>query len=200
MRALLAAPAALLVAATLAACGVTPPSATPDQNDTQQLVQLKAAAGIADCPAAQTTDGGLPAKTLPCLGGGRSVDLSTLQGPVLINFWAAQCPPCRDEMPALEQFHQKYGDRLPIVGIDSQDTIPKIALQTAQIRGVTYPLLTDPTGALQGSSLSIHALPTTYLLTPDGKVAFVSTGGMKNEADVEQKVEAALGRSLGSLR
>ena len=199
MRALLAATAALLVAATLAGCGVTPPSPTPDTNDDAQLLQLKQSAGIADCPAGQTSDGGLPDKTLQCLGGGRAVDLSTLKGPVLINFWASTCGPCRDEMPALEQFHQKYGDRLPVLGVDTQDTIAKIALQTAQIRGVTYPLLADPSGALQGTPLTYHFLPTTYLLKPDGTITHVSTGGMKDEAAVEQKVEAALGKPLGSL-
>ena len=47
------------------------------------------------CPAASTSDGGLPARSLPCLGGGRRVDLSTLKGPLVINFWNAACAPCR---------------------------------------------------------------------------------------------------------
>lgn len=196
MRRLLA---VLPLLGALAACGVTPPSPTPPDNDDAQLLQLKQTAGIADCPPAQTDRGGLPDTTLQCLGGGRAVDLATLKGPVLINFWASTCGPCRDEMPALEQFHRKYGDRLPVLGVDTQDTIAKIALQTAQIRGVTYPLLADPTGALQGTPLSYHFLPTTYLLKADGTVTHVSTGGMKTESAVEQKVEAALGEPLGSL-
>lgn len=54
------------------------------------------------------------------LGGGK-IDFDSLfrQGrPVVLNFWAAQCPPCRAEMPWFEQAHQQYGDRVLLVGVD----------------------------------------------------------------------------------
>jgi thiol-disulfide isomerase/thioredoxin len=195
MRRALGALAAAVFLTLLAAC-----SAGPGRSDinvgTPDLAQIKASGHIEGCPAGQTTDGGLPDQTLPCLGGGSSVDLSTLKGPVVLNLWASTCGPCREEMPALEQFHQKWGAQYPIIGIDSQDTIPKIALQTAIAYQATYPLVADPGGDLQGTSLTVHGYPTTYLLTADGKVKFVASGGMKDEAEVEQKVAAALGHPL----
>ena len=60
--------------------------------DTPQLRALKAATHIAPCPTSvagtEGVPGGLPDMTLPCLGGGRSVDLAGLRGPLLVNFWA----------------------------------------------------------------------------------------------------------------
>lgn len=179
----------------LAACGVTAPQASDAGG---ALAKIKADGHIANCVSGQTAHGGLPAYTLPCLGGGTPVELGTLKGPLLVNLWASTCGPCREEMPALQQFYVKYGATIPVLGIDSMDTIPRIALQTAVKRGVTFPLAADPGGALQGTSLSIHGLPTTFLLTAAGKVTFVSAGGMKNEAEVVQKVSAALGTPLGA--
>lgn len=54
------------------------------------------------------------------LGGGK-IEFDSLfkQGrPVVLNFWAAQCPPCRAEMPWFEQAHERYGDRVLLVGVD----------------------------------------------------------------------------------
>jgi len=182
--------------ALLSACGVTPPTGS---NDDAALAKIKADGHVAACVSGQTQHGGLPAKTLPCLGGGTPVDLSTLKGPLLLNLWSPTCGPCREEMPALEQFYVKHGSQIPMLGIDTLYPIPRIALQTAINRGVTFPLADDPNGSLQDTpALSIHGLPTTFLLTADGKVRFVSAGGMKSEAEVEQKVRAALGVSAGA--
>ena len=62
--------------------------------------------------------------TLPCLGGGPDVELSSLRGPMVINLWQARCGPCRKEMPALEEFHQQYGDQVAVLGIDFNDVQP----------------------------------------------------------------------------
>lgn len=194
-RCILAGAVALMGAALLAGCGVTPPTSTDDGT---ALAKIKADGHVASCVSGQTRDGGLPAYTLPCLGGGTPVSLSTLKGPLLINLWSPTCGPCREEMPALEQFYDKHHSSIAMLGIDTLYPIPRIALQTAIKRGVTFPLADDPNGALQGTALSIHGLPTTFLLTADGKVKFVSAGGMKSEAEVEQKVRAALGVSAGA--
>ena len=74
----------------------------PDESnvdfDTPALREAKQAAGVADCAPgdAKPVDGGLPAITLPCLGGGPDVDLSTLRGPLVVSLWAQSCGPCRD--------------------------------------------------------------------------------------------------------
>lgn len=184
---------AVLAVVLLAACGVEPPKQADNAAD---LAKIKSAGHIATCVTGETTAGGLPAVTLPCLGGGPAVALATLKGPLLVNMWSPSCGPCRDEMPALEQFYRQYGSQIPVLGVDSLYYIPRIALQTAVKRGITFPLVDDPNGILLKTKLTYHGLPATFLLTADGKIKRVSAIGMKSEAEVVQKVSAALGRSL----
>jgi thiol-disulfide isomerase/thioredoxin len=59
-----------------------------------------------------------PDFTLPDLSG-QSVSLSSLRGkPVLLNFWASWCPPCRQEIPELQEFHQIYSDQIVLLGVN----------------------------------------------------------------------------------
>ncbi|GAA4363408.1 TlpA disulfide reductase family protein [Nocardioides caricicola] len=171
--------AAALVAAvlTLSACDDVPePGRSNVDVGTPELVKAKERTDVADCVPGDATDGGLPAVTLPCLGGGPDVDLSTLEGPMVINLWASWCGPCRKEMPALQEFHEQYGDQVPVLGIDYQDQQPAAALDLARTTGVTYPLLADPGGDLnaQDPLPVIRGLPHLVFLAEDGEVAFVT--------------------------
>jgi thiol-disulfide isomerase/thioredoxin len=191
---------ALAVLAGVAGCDGTPKVSAPNESnvkvDTPAYRVVKAQAGIEDCPAAQTTDGGLPDESLPCLGGGRRVDLSTLQGPLVLNFWYGACAPCQKEMPALAQFYKKYGDRVPVLGVDSTDTTPGYALEQAKKFGVTYPLVADPGGDLQGTDLTVRGYPTFFFLSADGTLSKPVAGGLDSVDDVVALVEQQLGISL----
>jgi thiol-disulfide isomerase/thioredoxin len=164
-----------------------PPSANDVDVATPEMVASKAAGGVEDCPAPQTTNGGLPDITLHCLGGGRDVDLSTLKGPLLINLFQADCTPCRKEMPALEQFHQEHPD-VPVLGIDGTDVMAPLALYQAIQRGVTYPMAADPDGELLKTSLRVNGYPYTYLLTADGRVTLLKSGGFESSGEIEDAV------------
>lgn len=193
---------AALVAVLLlvTACGAPHLTAPPPSKidvATPQMVAMKAKSGIEDCPKPQVRGGTLPKMTLKCLGGGTSVDLSTLKGPLLINFFQSACTWCRVEMPALEAFHQKYGDRVPIIGIDTTDTYPGVALKQAIKRGVTYPLLADPGSDLQGTSLTVpNKLPTTYFLSADGKLVGPEPRYFQSVDQIVAAVHTSLGISL----
>ncbi len=171
------------------------PSESNVQVDTPELRRLKAAAGVEECRPGTAEDGALPPISLPCLGGGERVDLSTLGGPLVINFWAASCGPCRTEMPALQEFYEAHGDQVPVLGIDFLDTVPKGALELVQQTGVTYPLLADPGGELQGTDLRPIALPTFAFLAEDGEVTMVG-GGIDSAAELEELVADHLGVDL----
>jgi thiol-disulfide isomerase/thioredoxin len=192
--------AALAALVLLAGCDGAPKVSPPDESnvkvDTPAYRVVKQRAGIEDCPAPATTDGGLPEESLPCLGGGRRVDLSTLQGPLVLNFWFGACEPCKREMPALAAFYKRYGDRVPVLGVDSTDTMPGYALEQAEKFGVTYPLVADPGGNLQGTDLTVRGYPTFYFLTADGKLEGPIAGGLDSVDEVVAMVDQQLGIQL----
>jgi thiol-disulfide isomerase/thioredoxin len=185
----------LLAGAALSGCEASRVVKAPDFSDidvaTPEMTQIKARGGIADCPTGPVTDGPLPAETLRCLGGGTATDLSTLEGPLVLNFWSSTCEPCEREMPALQEFHERYGDRVPILGVDTHDTLPQLALEKAVRWGVTYPLLADPGGELQGTDLTITGQPTFFFLREDGRIT-TTKGGLESVDQVVAMVEKQL--------
>jgi thiol-disulfide isomerase/thioredoxin len=177
--------------------GVPGPGEAKIDVDTPALRDLKAATGVEQCAPGAGSDSGLPQQTLPCLGGGPAVDLAALEGPVILNLWASNCGPCRKEMPALQDFYERYGDRVGVIGVDYQDRQPAAALELAGRSGVTYPLVADPGGDLNGADPIpvIRGIPIFVLLGADGEVS-VAAGGVDSAADVVDLVRTKLGIDL----
>ena len=165
--------------------------------DTPELVALKAEIGMEDCVPGPG-GGELPEITLPCLGGGTGVDLSSLRGPMVLSLWQAGCAPCRKEMPALQAFDDQYGDRVPVLGVDFADTYPGSALEEAGQRGVTYPSLADPGGDLMDTDefAKIRGMPTMYFVDADGAIAYARPGGVDSADEVADLVREHLGVDL----
>jgi thiol-disulfide isomerase/thioredoxin len=197
---------ALALAASLTACtsdgGARIDVRPPDiEVDTPALREVKARIGMEDCEpgAGEAVEGGLPELTLPCLGGGPDVELSSLRGPMVINLWQAFCEPCREEMPALEQFHQQYGDQVPVLGIDFNDVHPDGALALAEETGATYPSVADPGGELMAEdtfAVARRGLPAFVFVDADGTVVAQDSGGVDSVAEIEAKVAEHLGITL----
>lgn len=119
----------------------------------------------------------------------RSIDrgtirLSDLRGKVVIlNFWASWCPPCREEMPALQRVYQAYqsqGVEVIAVNVTSQDTLSD-ALNFVQDNGLTFSVLLDEQGGVQ-STYRISGLPTTFFIDREGKIRELMIGGPLSEA------------------
>jgi thiol-disulfide isomerase/thioredoxin len=168
-----------LACALLAGCGSSSPSTGRGTGggssvdvDTAALRHQRAQAGIEPCPAA-TSHNQLPGLRLPCLGGGRSVDLAKLPGPMVINLFAQWCGPCRGELPYYQRLHRESKGKLHVLGVDYLDTQPARALQLARQTGVTYPLLADPDGRLRGYRGIGRGLPGVVLVDASGKVVGV---------------------------
>lgn len=193
-------PVALLSALVLlVGCDQGNPAAGCDVDvDNAELRGLKADAGMADCPTG-AGEADLPDVELPCLGGGSSGALAAVEGPAIINFWASNCSPCVKEMPALEDFHQQYGDQVPVIGVDFLDTYPGAALDLAKRTGATYPSYADPCGDLQESDLIVSGLPTFVFVLEDGSIA-IETGGLDSVAEVVALAEDKLGVELERSR
>ena len=110
-----------------------------------------------------------PDFTLPDLQG-RNLALASLRGrPVLVNFFASWCPPCRAELPELEALAQARPDCLQVVGIAENSGGAEDVAAFARERGLTYPLLLDDGRA--GVSYSVVTIPHSVLIDPDGRVA-----------------------------
>jgi thiol-disulfide isomerase/thioredoxin len=194
----------LLAATLLGGCSAThTPSGLPPGQSTvdvgsPDLVAYKKKTDVPDCPKVSTghVDGGLPAVTVPCLGGGRSVDVAGLRGPMIVNFWASWCGDCRKEMPALAAYARSH-PAVRIVGIDYLDTQPGAALQLARASRVGYPLLADPGADLDRAPPLPHisGLPFTAFVDTSGRVVHREFGALTSQADVARAAHDYLGVS-----
>jgi peroxiredoxin len=107
--------------------------------------------------------------TIPRVGGG-SDSLAAHRGSiVLMNFWATWCPPCKEEMPALETLYRSERSRgLVVLGIDQGESV-STAGAFAKAHGVTFPILVDADQQYASSYVSV-GLPTTVIVGRDGRV------------------------------
>lgn len=168
--------------------------------DTPQLRQLKQAAGIEDCApgTGEAVEGGLPDVTLACLGGGPDVALGSLRGPMVVSLWASWCTACRKEMPYLQKFHERYGARVPVLGVDYQDVRPDAAMALVRDTGATYPLLADPQSELDGAAPfpALRGLPFLALVDADGRVVHQEFTIITSEQELVDLVDEHLGVAL----
>lgn len=102
---------------------------------------------------------------------GATVRLSDYRGkPVVVNFWASWCVPCRDEQPVLRQIADTYGKRgVVFLGVNIQDT-PYDAQKFVRQFAVSYPVVTDAKGTVF-VNYGVVGVPETYLVTRQGKIA-----------------------------
>jgi cytochrome c biogenesis protein CcmG/thiol:disulfide interchange protein DsbE len=107
--------------------------------------------------------------TLPLLGGGE-VTLSSLRGkPVVINFWASWCPPCRDEASVLEKMWQAYRNRgVTFIGVDIQDTEEAARAYIEEFQ-VTYPNGRDIDGRIT-IDYGVSGIPVTFFIDGEGLI------------------------------
>lgn len=94
--------------------------------------------------------------------------------PLVINWFATWCVPCVDEMPDLEKVHQQFGDEVAFLGLNNQDTLED-GQALADATGVTWDLARDPRGELLAKFEGI-GMPTTVLVSSDGKIVATHTG------------------------
>lgn len=117
-----------------------------------------------------------PPFTRSLLMGSGSLGLRRYEGRVVVlNFWASTCPPCRKEVPELEELWRTYRSRgVRVLGVDYVDG-PAAAVAFARSHGMTYPSVIDGNGRL-GDDYGIFGLPTTFIIAPDGRIRFIVNG------------------------
>jgi len=126
---------------------------------------------------------------------GKKVTLAQFKGhPVVVNFWATWCGPCKLEMPWFEQMNQKYkGQGLIVLGL-SQDTGTEVAEISKAVKkiGVTYPIL-QPDDTVPKLYGGVDYLPETFYVDAKGRVVEQTAGAATQdqiEADVQKTIAA----------
>lgn len=160
--------------------------------------------GTADADAPPPLTGkAAPAFTLVTLDG-KKVSLADYKGrPVLVNFWATWCVPCKLEMPWFEEFRTKYaGQKLEILGIAEDDAGKDEIAKSVKKVAVTYPiLLTDGKDVVANAYGGVDVLPMSFYVDAKGIVVAQTTGlGSKDEIEANiKKTIAATGSAAPAV-
>lgn len=110
---------------------------------------------------------------------GRPVRVDSLlaEGPVVLNFWATWCHPCKAEMPKLEDIMEELGERqvhFAAVSLDTRRNKNKVE-EYIEEHDLMLPVYRDPEGSL-ARRFKVTAIPTTILLDQDSEVAYRTRG------------------------
>lgn len=121
---------------------------------------------------------------------GQPVRLSELRGkPVVVNFWASWCVPCRDEQAGLEQAWQKYRDQVWFVGLDYLDQEPNARSYLSEF-AVSYPNGPDK-GSRAYSTYHVQGVPETFFIDAEGNVKGFFVGPIP-EPELERRIQELL--------
>jgi len=121
-------------------------------------------------PAVEGDQAGKPVPTASfAMLDGSTRTLAAYRGkPMVVNFFASWCVPCRTEMPDLQKVHQQLGEKVVFVGLAVRDE-ENDAAAFVKRSGATYDTGRDPSGKIFSDLGGIN-MPSTYFVSPDGRV------------------------------
>ena len=119
---------------------------------------------------------------------GKSVSLSDFRGkPVLINFWATWCYPCRSEMPYIQQIYDEWsGQGLVVLAINIGESSSQVE-RFIQSYNLSFPVLLDVAGNV-AEQYNIRYIPRTYFIDGSGTIRDVKMGAFNSLAEIEDKL------------
>ena len=122
----------------------------------------------------------------------RTVNSHELEGkPILIDFWATWCPPCRASMPHRQELWLKYKDQgLQVLAVSSEDATTVNSYRTKE--NLELPMYLDPGQKMQ-AACGADSLPTTIVIGKNGKVLYAVTG---TSTDVEKELDDAVAGAM----
>lgn len=149
---------------------------------------------VAEGPAEAAPDIGLekgqqaPDFTLETLEGDK-VSLSDYRGEkVMINFWATWCPPCRAEMPDMEEFHNNEDVQVLAVNLTETEASVDGVSDFAEEFELTFPILLD-TDVAVANDYEVNPVPTSIFVDEEGKIGSVMLGAMNYDMMIQRLEE-----------
>jgi peroxiredoxin len=123
---------------------------------------------------------------------GKPVSLADYHGQVvLVNLWATWCPPCKEEMPALESYYRKHADQgFAVVAINDGDPTSDV-IKFVKDYGLSFPVWLDPTYIATEKAFKTLNLPSSFVIDRDGQVVLSWVGGI-DEKTLEKYVSPIL--------
>lgn len=121
--------------------------------------------------------------TLPGLDG-ENHSLSDYRGQwVLVNYWATWCPPCREELPELEVFHNGADGKAVVLGVNMEEIDHGELKAFVEQQFLSFPILLASERPRRDQLIGpVDGLPTSYLITPTGEVVARQVGPLTADA------------------
>lgn len=105
---------------------------------------------------------------------------------VLVNFWATWCGPCIKEMPWLAGLRERIGtERFEVLGIATAEPDTSVVVGFLADNPVPYPVAFDPDGAVADAFGGVYAMPTSFLVSPDGIVRYRFLGVIPEDGPID---------------
>ena len=182
----------LIAAACSSDSSDSEPTSAPDDG-----AQIESPTAADDAPAGVEVEGGdevLFVYTGADVLGGEEVtlaDVFKLGKPVIMNFWAGLCPPCKDEMPDFQEVYGERQDEFLMLGIDvgpfTQLGTQSDAEELLGELGITYPTVYVESDALL-REYNVFGMPTTVFFTANGDVVS-QKGGLMRVAEIRERTQ-----------
>ncbi len=125
---------------------------------------------------------------------GNTVRLSDFRGkPVVLNFWATWCPPCKAELPDFDRSAATYGDEVTFLMVNltdgGRDTVSGVR-EFVAANGYTFPVYFD-TRYSAANAYRVSSIPTTYFINAEGEIVSYKVG-MVSASELEKGIESLL--------
>jgi cytochrome c biogenesis protein CcmG/thiol:disulfide interchange protein DsbE len=156
-------------------------------------IALASSASGASGQPTRPADVAAPTFSLPVLGhSGQRVSLGQYSGrPLVVNFFASWCEPCKTETPLLAKFYRAEKGKVALVGLDENDVLGN-AMSFTHADGVSYPVGWDPQFGI-ASAYGVNALPQTFFLDARHRIVDRIFGAV-TLADLQKGIALAAGK------